>query len=38
MHTKSENIKLMSGTETNDVINELSNLFLEDIRKDYKQK
>ena len=28
MHTKSDNIELMSGTETNDVINELFNSFL----------
>ena len=33
MYTKSDNIKLMSGTETNDVINKLLCLFLEDIRK-----
>ena len=28
MHTKSDNIKIMSGTETNDVINELFKSFL----------
>ena len=28
MHTKSDNIELMSGTETNDVINELFKSFL----------
>ena len=28
MHTKSDNIKIMNGTETNDAINELFNSFL----------
>ena len=38
MYTKNDNITIMSGIETDDVINELFNSFIEDIRKDYKQK
>ena len=34
MHTKSDNIVLMSGIETNDAINELFNTSVEDTRKD----
>ena len=34
MHTKSNNIEIMSGTETGDVINEFLTLFLKDIKKD----
>ena len=34
MHTKSNNIEIMSGTETGDVINEFFTLFLKDIKKD----
>ena len=34
MHTKSDNIEIMNGIETNDIINELLNLLLEDIKKD----
>ena len=32
MHTKSDNIEVMNGTETNDIINKLFKL--EDIKKD----
>ena len=38
MYTKSDNVEIMSGTETSDAINELFNLSLEDIKKGYKQK
>ena len=34
MHTKSNNIEIMSGTETGDVINEFLTLFLKDVKKD----
>ena len=34
MHTKSNNIEIMSGTETGDVINEFLTFFLKDIKKD----
>ena len=34
MHTKSNNIEIMSSTETGDVINEFLTLFLKDIKKD----
>ena len=34
MHTKSNNIEIMSGTETGDVINEFLTPFLKDIKKD----
>ena len=34
MHTKSNNIEIMSGFETGDVINEFLTLFLKDIKKD----
>ena len=34
MHTKSNNIEIMKGTETNDAINELFNYFLTRIKKD----
>ena len=37
MYTKSDNITIMSGIETDDVMNFLI-LFVEDIRKDYKQR
>ena len=38
MYTKSDNVEIMSGTETSDAINELFKSFLKYIRKDYKQK
>ena len=34
MHTKSNNIEIMNGTETNDIIKELFESFLEDTKKD----
>ena len=34
MHTKSDNIEIMNGTETCDAINELFKTFLQDIKKD----
>ena len=34
MHTKSDNIEIMNGTETSDAINELFKTFLQDIKKD----
>ena len=37
IHTKSDNITIMSGIETEDVINDLFNtfpLFIKDIKKD----
>ena len=38
MHTKSNNIEIMNGTETNDIINKLFESFLKDPVKDQKQK
>ena len=41
MHTKSDNIEIMNATETSDAINDAINflkLFLQDIKKNYKQK
>ena len=38
IHAKSDNIEIMNGTETTDIINEFLNLFLEDIKKDQEQK
>ena len=34
MHTKSDNITIMSGVEIVDVINEILTLFIKDIKKD----
>ena len=34
MYTKSDNIAIMSGIETEDIINELFNTFCKDIKKD----
>ena len=34
MHTASDNIEIMNGTETSDAINELFKSFLKDIKKD----
>ena len=36
MYTKSDNVEIMSGTETSDLLMNSLNLSLEDIRKDYK--
>ena len=33
LHTKSDNMEIMSGIETNDIINELSKSFLKDTKK-----
>ena len=38
MHTKSDKIAIMSGIETEDVINTFLTLFVKDIKKDQKQK
>ena len=34
MHAKSDNVEIMMGSETNEVIEELFNLFCKDIKKD----
>ena len=34
MHTKSNNIEIMMGSQTNDIIEELLDLFCKDIKKD----
>ena len=34
MHTKSNNIESMMGSETEDIIDELLNLFCKNIKKD----
>ena len=34
MHTKSDNIEIMVGSETGEIIEELLNLFCKDIKKD----
>ena len=38
MYTKSNNMKFMNGIETNDIIKELFDLFLEDTKKNQNQK
>ena len=34
MHTKNDNIEIMVGSETGEIIEELLNLFRKDIKKD----
>ena len=34
MHTKSNNIEIMMGSQTNNIIEELLNLFCKDVKKD----
>ena len=38
MYTKSDNVEIISGTETSDLLMNFLNLSLEDIRKDYQKK
>ena len=38
MHTKSDNKKFMNGSDTDEIIKELYNLFCKDIKKNYKKK
>ena len=38
MHTKSDNKEFMNGSDTDEIIKELLNLFCKDIKKIYKKK
>ena len=38
MHTKSNNIEIRVGSETDEIIEEFLNLFCKDIKKDWKNQ
>ena len=38
MHTKSDNIKIIMGFETNDIMKNFANLFCKNIKKDQKNQ
>ena len=38
MHTKSNNVEIKMGTETNEILKNFLNLFCKDIKKDYKNQ